>query len=183
LPQYNWFLLSATPRACRTTSTRHYEFHGRHTENARGLKRVNRVHFGMSAVSPLHPHVVSAAMSGPGPEAALFADLSKIEQANFAKPVIKFLILSRGWRAKMLTHEEFASLLSIGTPSTYRCPAVIPPEHRARLIELGYVVDIQGKLRMTTPGRNCLAAGTYSSPTQAPFGDGKFHNLRFGSLE
>jgi hypothetical protein len=83
----------------------------------------------------------------------------------------------------MLTHEEFASLLSIGTPSTYRCPAVIPPEHRARLIELGYVADIQGKLRMTTPGRNRLAAGMYSSPTQAPFGDGKFHNLRFGSLE
>jgi hypothetical protein len=84
---------------------------------------------------------------------------------------------------EMLTREEFASLLLVATPSTYRSQAVIPPEHRARLIELGYVADIQGKLRMTTPGRNRLAAGTYSSPTQAPFGDGKFHNLRFGFLE
>jgi hypothetical protein len=83
----------------------------------------------------------------------------------------------------MLTPEEFASLLLIGTPSTYGSPAVIPPEHRARLIELGYVADIQGKLRMTTPGRNRLAAGTYSSPTQATFEGAKFHNLRFGFLE
>jgi hypothetical protein len=83
----------------------------------------------------------------------------------------------------MLTYEEFASLLLIGTPSTYSSPAVIPPEHRARLIELGYVADIQGKLRMTTPGRNRLAAGTYSTPTQATFEGAKFHNLRFGLLE
>ena len=83
----------------------------------------------------------------------------------------------------MLTHEEFASLLLVGTPSTYRSPAVIPPEHRARLIELGYVADIQGKLRMTTPGRKPFSRrNTYSSPTQAPFGDGKFHNLRFRVL-
>jgi hypothetical protein len=59
----------------------------------------------------------------------------------------------------MLTHEEFASLLLIGTPSTYGPPAVIPAEHRARLIALGYMADIQGRLRMTTPGRLRLADG------------------------
>ena len=60
----------------------------------------------------------------------------------------------------MLTREEFASLLLIGTPSTYGSPIVIPPEHSARLIALGYTADIQGKLRLTTPGRIRLAAGT-----------------------
>ena len=60
----------------------------------------------------------------------------------------------------MLTHEEFSSLRLIGTPSTYGAPTAIPPEHSARLIALGYMADIQGKLRMTTPGRIRLAAGT-----------------------
>jgi hypothetical protein len=59
----------------------------------------------------------------------------------------------------MLTLEEFASLLLIGTPSTYGPPPVIPCEHSTRLIALGYMVDIQGRLRMTTPGRHLLAAG------------------------
>jgi hypothetical protein len=60
----------------------------------------------------------------------------------------------------MLTHEEFASLLLIGAPSTYGPPTVIPPEHSDRLIALGYMADIAGRLRMTTPGRIRLAAGT-----------------------
>jgi hypothetical protein len=60
----------------------------------------------------------------------------------------------------MLTQEEFASLLLIGhAPSTYGTLAVIPPEHSARLIALGYMADIHGRLRMTTPGRIRLAAG------------------------
>ena len=59
----------------------------------------------------------------------------------------------------MLTHEEFAALLLIVTPSTYGPPTVIPPEHSARLIALGYMADIAGRLRMTTPGRIRLAAG------------------------
>lgn len=64
----------------------------------------------------------------------------------------------------MLTPEEFASLLLIGHAiSTYGPPAVIPAEHRVRLIALGYMADIQGRLRMTTPGRIRLAAG--SPPT------------------
>jgi hypothetical protein len=58
----------------------------------------------------------------------------------------------------MLTPGEFASLLLIGAPSTYGPPVVIPPEHSARLIALGFIADIQGRLRMTTPGRIRLAA-------------------------
>ena len=60
----------------------------------------------------------------------------------------------------MLTHEEFSSLLLISTPATYGPPTEIPPEHSARLIAVGYMADIQGRLRMTTPGRIRLAAGT-----------------------
>ena len=83
----------------------------------------------------------------------------------------------------MLTPEEFASLLLIGAPSTYGPPAVLAPEHSARLIALGYIADIQGRLRMTTPGRIRLAAGMSAPPTQATFDGAKFHNLRFGFLE
>lgn len=58
-----------------------------------------------------------------------------------------------------LTQEEFASLLTVGeTPINSPAP-VVPPEHSARLITLGYMADIAGRLRMTTPGRIRMAAG------------------------
>ena len=60
---------------------------------------------------------------------------------------------------KMLTLEEFASLLTVGKCSVLDPPAVIPAKHSARLIGLGYMVDIAGRLRMTTPGRQRIAAG------------------------
>jgi len=60
---------------------------------------------------------------------------------------------------KMLTHEEFAALLTIGKCSVFDPPAVIPAEHSARLIGLGYIWDIAGRLRMTTPGRRRIDAG------------------------
>jgi len=59
----------------------------------------------------------------------------------------------------MLTHEEFASLLAVGHTPVNSRPAVILPEHSARLIALGYMVDIAGRLRLTTPGRNRIAVG------------------------
>jgi hypothetical protein len=60
---------------------------------------------------------------------------------------------------KMLTREEFASLLKVANCSVMQPPAVIPVEHSAKLIALGYMVDLVGRLRMTTPGRQRLAAG------------------------
>jgi hypothetical protein len=57
-------------------------------------------------------------------------------------------------KSKMLTREEVASLLIVGnTCAVLEPPAVIPVEHSARLIALGYMVDLAGRLRMTTPGR------------------------------
>jgi hypothetical protein len=56
--------------------------------------------------------------------------------------------------SKRLTREEFASLLKVGeTSAVLEPPATIPVEHSARLIALGYMADVAGRLRMTTPGR------------------------------
>jgi hypothetical protein len=60
---------------------------------------------------------------------------------------------------KTLTDEEFASLLTVGNCSVLDSPAVIPAKHGARLIGLGYMVHLAGRLRMTTPGRRRIAVG------------------------
>ena len=52
-----------------------------------------------------------------------------------------------------LSDAEFASLLAVGNASVNQTPALIPSEHSARLIELGYMVQLSGRLRMTSPGR------------------------------
>jgi hypothetical protein len=49
------------------------------------------------------------------------------------------------------------------TPAVNGPPAVIPAEHSARLIALGYMVDLAGRLRMTTPGRIRIYAGQLAS--------------------
>jgi hypothetical protein len=59
----------------------------------------------------------------------------------------------------MLTREEFASLLTVGNAAVNRAAPVIPVAHSARLIALGYMVDLAGRLRMTTPGRIRIYAG------------------------
>jgi hypothetical protein len=61
---------------------------------------------------------------------------------------------------EMLTPEEFASLLRVADLSAFRnAPAVIPADHSDRLIALGYMVDLEGRLRMTTHGRVRIYAG------------------------
>jgi len=60
---------------------------------------------------------------------------------------------------KKLTREEFASLLKVGNCSVLDPPATIPVKHSAKLIALGYMVDLKGRLRMTTPGRQRIAVG------------------------
>jgi hypothetical protein len=63
------------------------------------------------------------------------------------------------FKPALLTREEFVSLLTVGNTSVLDPPAAIPAEHSARLIRLGYMADLGGRLRMTTPGRRRLAAG------------------------
>jgi hypothetical protein len=66
--------------------------------------------------------------------------------------------------AQVLTPEEFASLLLVGnTPATTRPAAEVPAAHRVRLIALGYMVEIEGRLRMTTNGRVRIYAGQLAS--------------------
>ena len=61
---------------------------------------------------------------------------------------------------KNLTLKEFAYLLAVGnTSAVFDPPAAIPAEHSAKLIMLGYIADLEGRLRMTTPGRARIAAG------------------------
>jgi hypothetical protein len=68
--------------------------------------------------------------------------------------------------AEPLTPEEFASLLTVGNTCAVRePPAVIPAQHRARLIELGYMVNLHGRLRMTSPGRSRIAAEFQNTAT------------------
>jgi hypothetical protein len=59
--------------------------------------------------------------------------------------------------SKKLTSEEFASLLKVGNCSVIDLPAAIPVKHSAKLIALGYMVDLNGRLRLTTPGRQRIA--------------------------
>ena len=58
-----------------------------------------------------------------------------------------------------LTPKEFASLLAVGNARVNDPAPVIPTEHSARLIELGYMAYLQDRLRITTPGRVRIAAG------------------------
>ena len=62
-------------------------------------------------------------------------------------------------QSNMLTAEEFASLLTVGNTPVRDSAPIIPAEHGARLIALGYVADLANRLRMTTPGRWRMAAG------------------------
>ena len=65
---------------------------------------------------------------------------------------------------EIITADEFASLLRVADLSTFRdSPAVIPAGHKERLVALGYLTDISGRLRITTLGRNRINAGPLPS--------------------
>jgi hypothetical protein len=56
--------------------------------------------------------------------------------------------------SKRPSKAEFVSLLKVSnTCAVLEPPAVIPSDHSARLIDLGYMLDLSGRLRLTTPGR------------------------------
>ncbi|MEY9115745.1 hypothetical protein ABIE86_004477 [Bradyrhizobium diazoefficiens] len=62
-------------------------------------------------------------------------------------------------KTEALTVEEFASLLVVSNvPPNAPAPA-IPVAHSKRLIALGYMVHLSGRLRMTTNGRVRIYAG------------------------
>jgi hypothetical protein len=57
--------------------------------------------------------------------------------------------------APPLTREEFVSLQDGAKGLMHR----IPPEHKARLIELGYIEEVLGGIRLTAAGRTRIAEG------------------------
>jgi hypothetical protein len=67
--------------------------------------------------------------------------------------------------SKRLSEQEFASLLTVGNTRVNGPPAVIPAEHSARLIGLGYMMDLAGRLRLTGPGR-WRTAGFENNPAK-----------------
>jgi len=68
--------------------------------------------------------------------------------------------------SKRLSEQEFASLLKVGNTAVNDSPAAIPAEHRARLIRLGYMMNLAGRLRLTGPGRWRIAAGFENKPAK-----------------
>jgi hypothetical protein len=93
---------------------------------------------------------------------AIFADLSKFDHVPMHVRGHSRIMASE---SEPLTPEEFASLLKVGnTCAVLEPPAVIPAEHSARLIELGYIADLAGRLRMTSPGRSRIAAEFETRP-------------------
>jgi hypothetical protein len=68
-------------------------------------------------------------------------------------------------KSKPLTREEFVSLLVIGNPTPIAdLTAVIPAQYRARLVALGLIADLSGKLQTTTLGGSRIAAGFENTP-------------------
>jgi hypothetical protein len=71
--------------------------------------------------------------------------------------------------SEALSPEEFASLLTVGNAPVHGPPPAIAAAHSARLIALGYMMYLGGRLRMTTTGRYRIFAGQIADgPTASP---------------
>jgi hypothetical protein len=82
--------------------------------------------------------------------------MSKIDQVPMSVRVHNRMMASE---SESLTPEEFASLLTVGNTCAVRePPPIISTDHGAKLMELGYIADLAGRLRMTSPGRSRIAA-------------------------
>src|ERR1700694_1075827 len=62
-----------------------------------------------------------------------------------------------------ITHEEFVSLRDCAKGLMHR---TIPAEHKDRLIQLGYIQELSGGLRLTNAGRLRIVEG--ERPTNTP---------------
>ena len=87
---------------------------------------------------------------GNAPCRPLFRGLVKIEHAGVPK---RSNLRGMASETEILTDEEFASLLLIGNLPVNGRPPPVPAAHSDRLIALGYMVHLSGRLRMTTQGR------------------------------
>jgi hypothetical protein len=73
---------------------------------------------------------------------------------------------------EFLTRDQFISLLMVGDVTPSGLAPIIPIDHETLLIRLGYVVNLQGRLRITTHGRLRLSS-IEATPGTAKAGAGK----------
>jgi hypothetical protein len=86
----------------------------------------------------------------------LVSDLSDIARAPASEA---HNIRSMSYDApEFLTRDQFISLLMVGDVTPAGLAPIIPIDHETLLVRLGYVVNLQGRLRITTYGRQRLAS-------------------------
>ena len=73
---------------------------------------------------------------------------------------------------EFLTRDQFISLLMVGDVTPSGLAPIIPIDHETLLVRLGYVVNLQGRLRITTHGRQRLAS-IEAIPMAGIIGSGK----------
>jgi hypothetical protein len=73
---------------------------------------------------------------------------------------------------EFLTRDQFISLLMVGDVTPNGLAPIIPIDHETLLVRLGYVVNLQGSLRITTHGRQRLAS-VEAIPMAGIVGSGK----------
>jgi hypothetical protein len=73
---------------------------------------------------------------------------------------------------EFLTRDQFISLLMVGDVTPNGLAPIIPIDHETLLVRLGYVVNLQGRLRITTHGRQRLAS-IEAIPMAGKIGSGK----------
>jgi hypothetical protein len=74
--------------------------------------------------------------------------------------------------SEFLTRNQFISLLMVGDVTPTRLAPIIPIDHETLLVRLGDVVNLQGRLRITTHGRQRLAS-IEAFPAQPKTGRGQ----------
>ena len=60
--------------------------------------------------------------------------------------------------SEILTLDQLVSLLMVGDERQSDPEPIIPIDHETLLIRIGYVVKLQGRLRVTTSGRMRIAS-------------------------
>ena len=73
---------------------------------------------------------------------------------------------------EFLTRDQFISLLMVGDVTPNGLAPIIPIDHETLLVRLGYVVNLEGRLRITTHGRQRLAS-IEAIPMAGIIGSGK----------
>ena len=84
--------------------------------------------------------------------------MAAVQYCSFARPRRTYVPWMAYDASEFLTRDQFISLLMVGDVAPNGLAPIIPMDHETLLIRLGYVVNLQGRLRMTTPGRQRMAS-------------------------